>query len=75
MIVCTYSPNTDIYTNVNPTTGVIDNTDIYYCRYQGNSCINSWGQATFVDFTVSINAITPTAALSSAGYKTVIYTY
>ena len=64
-----------IMTNVNPTTGVIDNNDLYY-QTQNNGSVTSWTSLSSNYFTVSDNAIAFSGNLSTnTRYACVAYTY
>lgn len=62
-------------TNVNPTTGEINNNEVYYAYYSGTSQLGQWTLTTNT-FIVTDNSISTSAALSSSdrwGY--IGYTY
>lgn len=69
------SVNVNVYTNVNPTTGVINNDEMYYIYLTGTSVVG-WTLATGNKFIVTDSNISTQGALSGGARKvSVSYSY
>jgi hypothetical protein len=65
-----------VITNVNPTTGAINNSDIYYDQSTNAGTPLGWTQFSGLSFNVTDNAVAPSGGLSStATMQKILYTY